>query len=317
MGFSSKAMAVSTAPLSVSRILWESLHLPIKSGQLLFPLLLFSLLSSSLFFYCFYSIAPIPLDLVSKISILIKETKHRPPSLLLDIERDVKDLAGLASVITLFFFFCYLFLALAALYTFAMAHIDIDLTPNDLLLRISRRWYQTMITRLYTVLLTIGIGILSSLAVATVLLEADVSRPVFRFGVSLAILSFLLYLYLSTRWSMSLAITAVEETWGIGALSWSVELYIGNKKRGMVLTLMLLVVKVAIYGAFAAVIMASWPPRSKETPMGIGCIIAAVNGLWDLYSMAVYTVFYYECRKSHGLDCAGFSVAPVRVNTMH
>ncbi|CAL9102777.1 unnamed protein product [Musa textilis] len=301
MGFSSKAMAASSDPLGVLQILWESLQLPIKSGQLFFPLLLLSLLSSSLLFFCYFSIAPIPLDLVSKISILLEETNHRPPDLLLDIERDLRDFAGLAASITLFFFFSSLFLVLATLYTFAMAYSNRNLTPKDLLLRIARRWYQTMITRLYVVLLTAGLGLLSSLGVGTAILVSDGSSAAFSFGLSLAGLLLLLFLYLLTRWSMSLVIAAVEETWGIGALSWSVELYIGNKKRGIVLTLLLLAVKVAIYGAFAAVMTASGPPQPTEAPMAIVCIVAAADALWDLYSNAVYTVFYYECRKSHGL----------------
>ncbi|CAL9124155.1 unnamed protein product [Musa acuminata var. zebrina] len=316
MGFSSKAMAASSDPLGVLQILWESLHLPIKSGQLFFPILLLSLLSSSLLFFCYFSIAPIPLDLASKISILLEETNHRPPDLLLDIERDLRDFAGLATSITLFFFFSSLFLVLATLYTFAMAYSNRNITPKDLLLRIARRWYQTMITRLYVVLLTAGLGLLSSLGVGTAILVSDGSSAAFSFGLSLAGLLLLLYLYLSTRWSMSLVVAAVEETWGIGALSWSVELYIGNKKRGIVLTLMLLAVKVAIYGAFAAVMMASGPPQPTEAPMAIVYIVAAADALWELYSMAVYTVFYYECRKSHDLEYTGLPVALVRVNAV-
>ncbi|RWV99347.1 hypothetical protein GW17_00037749 [Ensete ventricosum] len=299
---SSKAVAASSDPLGVLQILWESLHLPIKSGQLFFPLLLLSLLSSALLFFCYFSIAPIPLDLVSKISILLEETNQRPPDLLLDIERDLRDFAGLATSITLFFFFSSLFLVLATLYTFAMAYRNRNLTPKDLLLRIARRWYQTMITRLYVVLLTAGLGLLSSLGVGTAILVSDGSSAVFSFGLSLAGLLLLLYLYLLTRWSMSLVIAAVEEPWGVGALSWSVELYIGNKKRGIVLTLMLSAVKVAIYGAFAAVMMASGPPQPTEAPMAIVYIVAAADALWGLYSMAVYIVFYYECRKSHGME---------------
>ncbi|WOK96309.1 hypothetical protein Cni_G05016 [Canna indica] len=315
MGLSSKSMAAASDRLVLPQILWESSKLPIKSGQLFFPLLFLSLLSSSLLFFCYYSIAPIPLDLASKISILVKETKHRPPDLLTHMENDLKDFASISSVLVLFFFSFSLFLTLATMYTFAMAYTGSSLTPQDLLLRIARRWYQTMVTKLYVALLTIGLGVLSSLGVGTVMLLSGGSQVVFGVGVTLAFVSLFLYIYLLTRWSMSLVIAAVEETWGIGALSWAVELYIGNKRRGMVLTLMLAVVKVAIYGGFAAVVMSSGPEPSG-TPMSLTYVVGAANAVWDLYSMAVYTVFYYECRKSHGLDYAGLSAALVKINAV-
>lgn len=113
--------------------------------------------------------------------------------------------------------------------------------------------------------------------------------------------SILLYFYLYTRWSMSLVISAVEETWGIGALSWSVELFIGNKATGTALTLILMAVRLAIYGAFAALV-ASDPPTPPDQLMKVGAATAAAAAAWELYGVSVYTVFYYHCRKSHGLD---------------
>ncbi|KAG6475011.1 hypothetical protein ZIOFF_064228 [Zingiber officinale] len=112
---------------------------------------------------------------------------------------------------------------------------------------------------------------------------------------------------------MSLVIATVEETWGIGALSWAVNLCLGNKKRGVALTAMMVTMKVAIYGALLiGLLMASDP--TKQTWMG--CVVAVVDAAWNLYTMAVYTVFYYECRKSHGLDIIGSSVVLVRVNAV-
>ncbi|KAG6507870.1 hypothetical protein ZIOFF_033223 [Zingiber officinale] len=103
---------------------------------------------------------------------------------------------------------------------------------------------------------------------------------------------------------MSLAITVAEETWGIGALSMSVVLFIGNKKRGTLLTLVLKTVQIAIFGAFAAAMAAAsaGPPPPPEDQLKLWAGVAAASAVWELYAMAVYTVFYSECRKSHGLE---------------
>ncbi|XP_042436325.1 uncharacterized protein LOC122022402 [Zingiber officinale] len=299
----------STSPLGIPQILCQSILLFLKAGQLLLPIFLLSVLSSSLLFYCYYSIAPIPLDLADKISILLKETKHRPPNLVPSIVNDLKSFAALAPPIALFSFFSSLFLSLSSIYTFAAAYTDTDLTPDGLLHRIARRWYQTMVTRLYAVLLAVGIALLSSFALVSVAL-GSLSDSIF-----LAFLVTFLYLYLSTRWRMSLVIATVEETWGIGALSWAVNLYLGNKKRGVALTAMMVTMKVAIYGALLiGLVMASDP--TKQTRMCMECVVAVVDAAWNLYTMAVYTVFYYECRKSHGLDSIGSSAVLVRVNAV-
>lgn len=265
--------------------------------------------SSPLLFYCYYSIAPILFDLVAKISILLKETKARPHNLLPSIVNDLKSFAAIAPLIALFSFFSSLFLSLSSIYTFAAAYTDTDLTPDGLLIRIVRRWYPTMVTRLYAVLLAVGIALLCSSALVSVALSS-LSDAIF-----LAFLVAFLYLYLSTRWRMSLVIAIVEETWGIGALSWAVNLYLGNKKRGVALTAMMVTVKAAIYGALlVGLVMASDP--TKQTLIGMGCVGAVAESAWNLYTMAVYTVFYYECRKSHGLDSIGLSVALVSVNAV-
>ncbi|CAL9175438.1 uncharacterized protein LOC135613223 [Musa acuminata AAA Group] len=284
--------------MGVLQILWEALHLPVKAGTLFLYLLLLTLLSSSLLFLSAYSISPLVLDLVSKLSPLFRNPiGPEPPNLFHEIEKDLRDIASLTSGVAFVFFFVSLFLIVATMYTFAMAYTNRSLSPKQLLLRVGRRWYQTLVTRLYVVLLTLGLALLSSLVIGTLMLVSRVPTVA-----TAGVVAVLLYLYLSTRWCTSLVITVVEETWGIGALSWSVELFIGNKKKGTILTLILKVVETAIFGAFGLALASPGPPRPPEAQMKLWCIVAAATAVWEIYAMAVYTVFYYECRKSHGLE---------------
>ncbi|WOL13874.1 hypothetical protein Cni_G22654 [Canna indica] len=304
--------APSSDPLGILQILWRALQLPAMAGGLILPLLLLTLLASSLLFLSAYNISPVVLDLVAKLYPLFKNPRSpEPPNVITEIGKDLRDIARLTSLVASLFFFASLLLMVATVYTFAMAYSARSLSPRQLLLRVARRWYQTLVTRLYVVLLTLGLALLSLIVVGAVMLASDEPNAADGCGVGLSAAAVLLYLYLSTRWAMSLVITTVEETWGIGALSWSVELFIGNKKRGTLLTLILKAVQLAIYVTFAAAMVAPGTatpspdppaPPAPEEQMKLWLIVAAATALWEMYSMAVYTVFYYECRKSHGLD---------------
>lgn len=299
-------MAASSDPLGVLQILWEALQLPAKAGAFFLPLLLLHLLSYFFLSLSAYSIAPLVLDVVAKLSPLFKSPLPLLPSLpalFRDIERDLRTIARVASLASLAFFFASLFLLVAIFYAFTTAYAGQPLSPKQLLLRIYRRWYQTLATRLYVLLLTLGLALLSALAIAALTLSSDPPNFLPPYGAPSLIFPIFLYLYLSTRWRMSLAVTVAEETWGIGALSMSVVLFIGNKKRGTLLTLVLKAVQIAIFGAFAAAMAAAWPgPPPPEDQVKLWAGVAAASAVWELYAMAVYTVFYFECRKSHGLE---------------
>ncbi|XP_020090582.1 uncharacterized protein LOC109711773 isoform X2 [Ananas comosus] len=291
------AMATSSSKLPpVISILREALLLPAKTLPLFLPLLLFSLASSTLLFSStFLSISPLLSDLLHKAKSLAPPRPPIPadalPRLLADALVDVLAVARLHYGPILAAFAASLLLLVAASYAFAMAYLGSSLSPQTLVARVVDRSYKAMVTRLYVLALSIGY---SSVA-------GDSPKTLTTSALSLSGVSILLYFYLYTRWSMSLVISAVEETWGIGALSWSVELFIGNKATGTALTLILMAVRLAIYGAFAALV-ASDPPTPPDQLMKVGAATAAAAAAWELYGVSVYTVFYYHCRKSHGLD---------------
>ncbi|KAG6529853.1 hypothetical protein ZIOFF_012068 [Zingiber officinale] len=312
------AASSSDDPLTVLQILWRAFLLPFAvAPSLLLPLLLLTFLSTSLLFLSAYSISPSLLDLLSRLYPLLRSDQPPSPPFL-DLRRallaDLRAIARVAAPSALLFFLVSLLLTLAALYALAITYSSPSgVSPSQLLRRIARRWYQTLITRLYVLLLTLGLALLTSLTVVSFALALDASAPATVEGSStvagaVVVAVALLYLYLSTRWWISLVVTAVEETWGIGALSWSVELFIGNKKRGTALTLLLKSVQLGILAALGMALAAASagppgpPPPPPEKQMQLWAAAAAATALWEIYSMAAYAVFYYECRKSHGLE---------------
>ncbi|XP_074590234.1 uncharacterized protein LOC141846140 [Curcuma longa] len=304
------AASSSDYRLTVIQILWRAFLLPSAvAPSLLLPLLLLTILSTSLLFLSAYSISPSLLDLLSRLSPLLRGDP--PPPAFLDLRRallaDLRAIARVAAPSAVLFFLASLLLTLAVLYTLAITYSSHSgVSPSQLLRRIARRWYQTLITRLYVLILTLGLALLTSLTLAALVLALDAAAEAVAGAV--AVPAALLYLYLSTRWWISLVVTAVEETWGIGALSWSVELFIGNKKRGTALTLLLKSVQLGILAALGVALATASagppgpPPPPPEKQMLLWAAAAAATALWEMFSMAAYAVFYDECRKSHGLE---------------
>lgn len=306
------AASSSDDPLTVLQILWRAFLLPFAvAPSLLVPLFLLTILSTSLLFLSAYSISPSLLDLLSRLTPLLRGDPPMPA--FFDLRRallaDLHAIARVAAPSALLFFLVSLLLTLAALYALAITYSSPNgVSPSQLLRRIARRWYQTLVTRLYALLLTLGLALLTSLAVAALVLALDAAAEAEAIAGAVVVATALLYLYLSTRWWISLVVTAVEDTWGIGALSWSVELFIGNEKRGTTLTLLLKSVQLGILAALGVALATASagppgpPPPPPEKQMQLWAAAAAATALWEMYSMAAYAVFYYECRKSHGLE---------------
>jgi hypothetical protein len=288
-------------------ILYQAFLLPFKSPSFSCPLLLLSSVSSSLLFSSTYpSLYPTLSDLFETLSRYFKEPA--PPLDPHTIARITSDLTTTARVVSHLLpavSLSSLVVLVAAVCIFSYAQTGSSLDPQTLVKRVVSRSYQTLVTGLYGVLLGLGYTCLSLFILAMVSLNSDPdfisSQALVATNMSLAGVSVLLFFYLYTRWAMAMVITVVEETWGIGALSWSVELFIGNKQVGTALTFVLMAVRMAIYGVFGFILL-SEPPLPTDQQMKIGMAVASVCALWELYSLAAYTVFYYYCRKNHGLD---------------
>ncbi|PKA57591.1 hypothetical protein AXF42_Ash018566 [Apostasia shenzhenica] len=314
--FSFTAMAAtfsSTASSKPTFTLWqtlaEALRLLRQSCSLSLPLLFFSILSSSLLFLSnFLSVAPIATDLFANLRPFLAGGPQPPfpagPDLRHLLVAIFDDLRRLVITQTPFFLAALLhslLLLIAAVHIFSAAYCGQPLTVESLLKKIKTRWYQTLITQLYIILLTIGLTIISTAGIADVLIIWGESPSTARIAGILLASTVALYAYLRTRWSMSQVITVVEkkETYGIGALSWAVELYVGNARRGTMLT----VLDLAVSGGIAAaqLIAVASADADEDKQIKISAVMVAADATWSLFMAAVYTVFYYECRKSFGL----------------
>ncbi|KAH7674867.1 hypothetical protein IHE45_08G100900 [Dioscorea alata] len=107
----------------------------------------------------------------------------------------------------------------------------------------------------------------------------------------------LLKVFKKRWWQVSLVVTVNEKSYGIGAFSKAVILFKGNEKKGCAITILVFLVGMAMTGAFMFIIRF----MKVESLMMINVGFLALMSLFGTYVSAVYTVYYFECRKSHGI----------------
>ncbi|KAJ0965677.1 hypothetical protein J5N97_026815 [Dioscorea zingiberensis] len=293
------AMSDSYEPYTLGKILMEALKLLPKSMKLTFPISIFTFVySSSLFITNTSYTSPLLQDLTSKLLLILNKEPNGPlgPGFmdnLIAIGKDLKQLIIIEAISSFVSFIIVLLLLISLAYTFSTAYSDKPLSVKGLVKIIDKRWYETLITKLYIVLLSLGYGVFMGSIIGVVMLITKSSN----LSMSLAYFALCLYIYLFTRWQLSLLVTVNEKAYGLGALSEAVILYIGNMKIGCAITYLALLVQCAIYGAFLFI----QKSMKVDNLIGIELGFLALSLMWNIYILAVYTVYYFECRKSHGI----------------
>lgn len=220
------------------------------------------------------------------------------------IRRDFRVLLGLELCSLIALWMVTLVAMMATVYSSAMAYVGKELTPKGMLLRIKRSLKRPAITWFYVYLFTIAYF------VSNVVLIWVALPGVGAFIIPAALVGFFtaaLYLYLAAVWTLGLIISIVEDDcYGLAALSKAGELIRGRKVQGFVLMLLLTVIAVALY------LVQGFIPFAFC--LVIDLMVISLLLLVKLFALLVYTVFYYECKKSHGEKLEMHGMAPVISN---
>ncbi|KAK9100038.1 hypothetical protein Scep_023468 [Stephania cephalantha] len=211
------------------------------------------------------------------------------------IQKDVTTLLGEQLIIVLALYVVSWFSTVATIYVSAMSHLHKDLTLQELVLGTKKIWRRLVVTSFYASLLDVGYSAL--LFVPFVMFFALLffgSWFMFLSFIALLIFPCLLFLYLTVVWTLSLVVSVLEEeASGFQALGKAERLISGRKVQGFVICLVFMVVS-----TISAFVMIS----TQE--VGIAVVVMVVKmvgyGLLKMFSLMVYTVFYFECKKSHG-----------------
>ncbi|XXG51723.1 hypothetical protein AAC387_Pa03g0231 [Persea americana] len=288
--------------MGVWDILREALRTPFRNRKLMFCIALTLLILSSLILLAnhFY-LVPVIKDLVMNEYLLHGNDPRSSEytKLLAGVLQDIQIVVGEETIFILVTYALSLFLTVVMIYATAASYSSKQLNLKELILTIARTWKRPLVTSLYIALLGIGYAMLLMPLIVLLVGTAKGSVIFIVFGVLIALLLLCLSIYLGAIWNLGLVISVVEERFsGMKALGRAEELIKGRKLQGFVLSLLLALIYWVFTGLF--VFKAVDINLAKATRLVIELVFMNVICLWQLFLCMVFTVFYFQCKKSHG-----------------
>ncbi|XP_058113323.1 uncharacterized protein LOC131256452 [Magnolia sinica] len=312
-GILRKALKISSKN-GVFGILREALKIPSKNGKLFLSITLLLLIPSSLLYLAKdFAIKPLVTDISAKSFMLQDNDPQRPAyAKLMDaINKDAGFLAAGEIIFLVISSMVSLFAITATISASAMAYYRKDLTRNELFLRIGRTWKRPVITWLYIILFSLGYLLLFLILIG-MLAMFSTGRPIaFICLVSvLAILFLCFYGYFNVICNLGIVISVIEESnYGIGALAKAAELIKGRKRQGYIIYVLFKLVGSAIYWVLGSAMQGMH--LTHASPL----VLVNIGSLETILLFMVFTMFYIECKKSHGEKVeiegeSGYSLVP-------
>ncbi|KAK9097955.1 hypothetical protein Syun_025000 [Stephania yunnanensis] len=281
----------SSEALDVAGIFGDASRIPFRNGKLMF-----------------FSIILIVLPLLSLLSVLHDSATEPFMEVLedlIDIEPD--EHPKMREVVVLFgleFGFFLIFSVIALLGISFTVHYAVEthmrrlISVEELLVRTKTTWKRLVITFSSIVLITIAyISLIIPLVVPLVSIstfDAMTRRTRLITGFSAAVL----YLYFAVVSTLGIVVTIAEDCYGLKALERARQLIRGQKAYVFFLMLFLLLVYAPISLLF--LLHLTEDDQSAVSRHAVGSFVAASFWIAQMFIYVVFTVFYYECRKSHG-----------------
>ncbi|XP_072963016.1 uncharacterized protein [Typha angustifolia] len=298
-------MANSGNSLSTLEILWNALVLPFKNLKLFLPLFLITFLSSSiLLFSNLIVILPLLTDLTQKANELTHIADRSSPEfalLLAAIKKDVTHLIVDESVELLLSFIINSLLMILTLYATVTTYRGKLLSLVEVLIMAKNTIKGPILTQLFVTFLYSACFVLfillSIFPVVPLILKNSIIFSTLLFLILLLAVCF--FLYYSFVWSLGIVVSVAEiGCYGPKAIRRSTELIKGRKKQGFLLLLLITAFEIATQAIAKFTLTPA--PSSKEVILLLSVIFyALVAKTQDLFILAIMTVFYSECKKSH------------------
>lgn len=292
--------------LGILGILREALKLTWKNKKFLLSITLFvlppfTILSLGNNFLVFLLMS----DVASKEALLSldgndqSKTKHA----LAGIQKDFRILVGIELCFFIALWMVVLVAMMTIVYSSAMAYVGKDFTYKGMLSRIKMTLKRPAITWFYVSFFTAAYVIFIMVLIWLVLPEGGAFIALVAL---MSLLALVVYLYLAAVWTLGLIISIIEDDcYGLVALSKAGELIRGRKVQGFLLMLFLTVIALVLYACTGYLFVAS---------SAFDLLAVSLLCLVNFFAFVVYTVFYYECKKTHGEKLEMHGMSPVCSN---
>ncbi|EXB94936.1 hypothetical protein L484_023045 [Morus notabilis] len=282
----------------------EASKIFLRKGKLIPLITILSLfLSSIIFLSNFLSLKPLVFDFALKLTVLLV-TNPAPGSsaftnAIFALKEGLSTIVGvdwafiIANSLTSLFFATAVIIASAAKYNGKET-----LHVKDLLFTVGQTWKRPFITLFYTALLDLGYALYAFAFVLPLVLISDREFSFFLFFTIVSIIISIFYLHLSVVWTLAIVVSVLEEKSGIEALGKAAQLLKGLKLRGFCLKLLF----GTLYYVLLKLTILRMINKIYSTSISIVTALVFLNtaGLIKMYSLTAYTVFYYQCKKTHG-----------------
>ncbi|KAK9130233.1 hypothetical protein Sjap_010720 [Stephania japonica] len=279
----------SSEVLDVAGIFGEASRLPFRNGKLMFFSIILIVLPPLFLLSVIHDSAMEPF--MEVLEDLIEPDEH--PKI-----REVVILFGLELGFFLIFCVIALFGISITVHYAIETHMRRLISVEELLMRTKTTWKRLVITFSSIVLITIVyISLLLPLVVPMVTISSfnAMTRRIRLITVFSAVV---FYLYFAVVSTLAIIVSIVEDCHGLEALEWARQLIRGQKAYVFILMLFLLLVYAPISLLFLLHLTDDDP--SSILRHAVGSFVAALFCISQMFVHVVFTVFYYECRKSHG-----------------
>ncbi|XP_077237083.1 uncharacterized protein LOC143878721 [Tasmannia lanceolata] len=275
--------------LDVTGILREAFEIPFKNSKLMLSIFLLVFFPFSLLVLAHYLLSgPLIIEIESQESYDLS-INHQNATIFVCHQFGFSIAFSILSIFSM----------AITIHASASTYIGKSLNLKETLLRIITIWKRPTITWLYAMLITLAYAFLVLMLFgAFSLITSSVHALITWIGL-VGILGMLFYLYLVAVWLLGLVISVVEEgSYGMKAIGKAVELIGGRRVQGFGLILVLGMLSVPIYLLFSLNVIED--EIGSATRFVIGIITTVLLCCLNLFTFVVFTVFYYQCKKSHG-----------------
>ncbi|KAK1316408.1 hypothetical protein QJS10_CPA05g02296 [Acorus calamus] len=240
------------------------------------------------------TLSPVTSDIDSKAALLPKEDPTSPEAkeTMNGLLRDSRELLRIELAFMVPFFIISLYSLVTVVYSSAVTYHDKPLTLGAMLSDIKWAWKGPAITSLYIIAFTVAylFVIVFSTTVSMLIIQGTAGIVLIAVVV---LLTSLYYVYLTAVWMVSLVASVLEEDcYGMGAIKKARELTKGRNLQGFALVLIVSVVSL--------VVVALVNPKQVSGSMVQTVMAMFIGYLFKMFMFMVFTVFYYDCKKSSG-----------------
>ncbi|KAL5548949.1 hypothetical protein UlMin_004180 [Ulmus minor] len=262
--------------------------------------LCFLILSSTLFLSNLILIQPLVSDFSIQLNTLIT-TSPIPgspdfPNLIISMIDDLRIFAGEEWIFLVSFSFTSIVFEIATILSSTAEHCEKQFGIEDLQVRIIKTWKRTFVTLFYTTLLDLGYAFFVLAFFLPLVMISNSKITITCFSILIFILAVLFRLYLATVWTLALVVSILEEKGGIEALGKAGQLVKGLELKGFFLKLMF----ETIYYVMLMLFMWISNKQSFFFTVLLSLVFLKFFCLVKMFSFVVFTVFYFESKKTHG-----------------